>query len=721
MATVRKVLVKVLRPAFVLALVFATASAVDGATASWDPNPEPNIAGYRVSYGTQPGVHDTTVDVGKVTTFQFNPPPGQRYYLVVQAYNSDNLVSAKSEEATIDIPAVVALVNRAPTLVQPADQTSRQNAAISLALVASDPDGSAVAFSSTGLPSGLSLGATSGIISGVVSNTGSYPVTVTVSDGALSASRSFMWTVSAAEAPAQANRAPTLVQPADQSSKQNATVSLALVASDPDGNALTYFASRLPAGLSINATSGIISGVVSQTGSSLTTVTASDGALAASLSFTWTVTPAEAPVQQNRPPTMAQPPDQSHKRNDKVTLALAANHPDGKTLSYSSTGLPPGLALHSASGIISGAVSQEGTYRVSVTASDGALSVSRSFTWTVTQRGNKPNSVTAAAFVLSPVPAEETAPSDSSEMTVDPTHQQADAQFGIAGSFSGVTALQDGRLLLIENDRSLRMLAPGSSESRTVLGDSDPTKSFTEVVVNSGFPVSHHVFVGVVSRLDAETSEFAVVRYREVLGSLGEGAAVVGGLRFRGARVPRFAIDKDERVFVAMPATEQSDPYSATILRLNADGTVPEQNRVASPVFASGFGQPANLGWDGPVLVATGADQRWPFAAAQLNPEQPSSTWPQALEPILVGSSASITAAAFGVGTSDGMRAFIDSSGRLFRRSLTSLDRQGTFAEVPLSLGLAPVSVASGFDGQIYVLARSATGHNVLLELRSGQ
>ena len=608
MVTFRLLQVRVLPVAFAFALVVATASAVDGATASWDPNPEPNIAGYKVSYGNEPGVHGTTVDVGNVTTFTFNATPGRRYYLVVQAYNSDNLLSAKSDEVMIDIPPVITQVNRPPTLVQPSDQTSKQNTA----------------------------------------------------------------------------------------------VSLALVASDPDGNALVYSANRLPPGLSINPTSGIIGGVVTTLGSfSPVTVTASDGTLSASASFTWTVT-AEGPVQTNRAPTLAQPADQTNRLNERVTFALVASHPDGKTLSYSSTGLPPGLGLHSASGIIGGRVSQVGTYRVSVTASDGALSASRSFTWTV-QKGSQRTSTSVESTALT---------------------EGEVVHFYSARTLSGVTALQDGRLLLIEDERSLRMLVPGSSVSPTVLDDSDASKSFTEVRVNAAFPATHHVFVGVVSRLDAETSEFAVVRYREVQGHLGEGAAVVSGLRFRGATAPRFTVDQDQRIYVAMPETEPSDPYSANILRFNADGTVPAENRVPSPVFARGFSRPADLGWDGPVLVATGADQQWSFAAAQLDPERPSNNWPRALQPISSGSSASIIAAAFGVGSGDdtlGIRAFIDSSGRLFRRSLTSLEHQGTFAEVPLSSGLEAVSVASGVGGQLYVIARSATGYDLLLAVRSAQ
>ena len=73
--------------------------------ASWDPNTEPDVAGYKLSYGTQPGEHSVVLDVGNVTTYQFDPPPGRRYYVVVQAYNTAGELSEKSDEVSIDIPA----------------------------------------------------------------------------------------------------------------------------------------------------------------------------------------------------------------------------------------------------------------------------------------------------------------------------------------------------------------------------------------------------------------------------------------------------------------------------------------------------------------------------------------------------------------------------------------------------------------------------------------
>jgi hypothetical protein len=96
--------VKIAQVTLGLLLMTGIASHVDAATASWDRNPEPDIAGYLLSYGTEPGEHTSTIDVGNVTTFDFDPEPG-RYYFVVRAYNTGGYLSEKSAEATIDIPA----------------------------------------------------------------------------------------------------------------------------------------------------------------------------------------------------------------------------------------------------------------------------------------------------------------------------------------------------------------------------------------------------------------------------------------------------------------------------------------------------------------------------------------------------------------------------------------------------------------------------------------
>jgi hypothetical protein len=69
----------------------------------WDANSEPDLAGYRISYGPSSGNHTTTVDVGNVTSWLLTLTTG-RYYFVAQAYNTSGLVSAKSSEVMYDAP-----------------------------------------------------------------------------------------------------------------------------------------------------------------------------------------------------------------------------------------------------------------------------------------------------------------------------------------------------------------------------------------------------------------------------------------------------------------------------------------------------------------------------------------------------------------------------------------------------------------------------------------
>ncbi|MEU6284235.1 putative Ig domain-containing protein, partial [Streptomyces sp. NPDC047028] len=82
----------------------------------------------------------------------------------------------------------------------------------------------------------------------------------------------------------------SVTNPGNQSTTTGDSVSLQIHASDSAGAALTYSATGLPTGLSINGSTGLISGTASTAGTYQVTVTAKDstGATGAT-SFTWTV------------------------------------------------------------------------------------------------------------------------------------------------------------------------------------------------------------------------------------------------------------------------------------------------------------------------------------------------------------------------------------------------------------------------------------------------
>src|SRR4051812_556877 len=72
---------------FLLAFLFwSSIASAASLTASWNANTEPDLAGYKLSYGIQSGTYTTVIDVGSVTTWAMtNLLPSTRYYFVVQA------------------------------------------------------------------------------------------------------------------------------------------------------------------------------------------------------------------------------------------------------------------------------------------------------------------------------------------------------------------------------------------------------------------------------------------------------------------------------------------------------------------------------------------------------------------------------------------------------------------------------------------------------------
>ncbi|HXQ90923.1 MAG TPA: Ig domain-containing protein [Acidimicrobiales bacterium] len=66
-------------------------------------------------------------------------------------------------------------------------------------------------------------------------------------------------------------------------------VSLQVSAADVRGQALTYVGSGLPAGLTINATTGLISGTPTGRGRTATSIVVSDTSASATIAFTWTI------------------------------------------------------------------------------------------------------------------------------------------------------------------------------------------------------------------------------------------------------------------------------------------------------------------------------------------------------------------------------------------------------------------------------------------------
>ena len=100
---------KQLRTIVLLILSFLIFFPVPGMAASilvsWNANTEPDLAGYKVYYGTQSGQYGTPSDVGNSTSYQCSvPDDGTTYYVAVTAYDTSDNESAFSQETSIYVP-----------------------------------------------------------------------------------------------------------------------------------------------------------------------------------------------------------------------------------------------------------------------------------------------------------------------------------------------------------------------------------------------------------------------------------------------------------------------------------------------------------------------------------------------------------------------------------------------------------------------------------------
>ncbi len=284
--------------------------------------------------------------------------------------------------------------NHPPTIEPLPTQEGTEGEAGSLQVIASDSDGDTLIYSAEGLPPDLTIDPATGLISGTFSceSAGNHMIIVTVSDGTASATDAFLGIV------AEACDPPVITNPGDQTSAEGDAVSLPIVATHPTGGVLTYSAEGLPADLTIDPATGLISGTLSceSAGTPSVTVTATDGIDVVSETFVWTVTEACDPPLPIGPPLVENPGPQTNAEGAIVSLQIVASDPDNNDVVYNAEGLPPGLTISALTGAISGSPTFDsaGDYPTTVTVTDSTgSSVDTVFSWTVTNT-NRPPEVT---------------------------------------------------------------------------------------------------------------------------------------------------------------------------------------------------------------------------------------------------------------------------------------------------------------------------------------
>ena len=98
--------------ALLLTLLISVWARAEQVTLSWEASSEPDLAGYKIHYGTASNSYTVHIDVNNVTTYTVTGlTAGQTYYFAATAYDS----SGNESEYSNSVSQAFSAVNAAPT------------------------------------------------------------------------------------------------------------------------------------------------------------------------------------------------------------------------------------------------------------------------------------------------------------------------------------------------------------------------------------------------------------------------------------------------------------------------------------------------------------------------------------------------------------------------------------------------------------------------------